>query len=338
MAAWNRGRKVIYVFLFVLLLSILGVNTVFSSAEADEEPEVPIPTRPMILEGIPGYESTVLLIWSKSSDDLLNKATRYEIYGRTNKENMYTFVGDTTEWEFLVKGLSPNTEYFFMVRALNEYGAAINYTTVRVKTLAKSGDKGAKEKESRMKKEMEKMEQEGKEEFNCDRLVKVLGLKNIRMNFVDLSTSKYDGYDKFTISIPVEYVKSSRDFKIKDGILTLMLNLKDLYTEEVSKNYKNKDAYVNIHIEMERENNIPRGKIAASKSYSIYFTYSYGKDETGINKLASPARFNLKLDESAHKNADLYMFNPQRGQYEKTGTDWADVDTLSRFILLSDIR
>lgn len=314
-----------------------GISNVYE----DFEYKTPIPTRPMLLEGIPGYESTVTLLWSKSSENILNKATRYEIYGRTSKESTYTFVGDTTNWEFLVKGLKPNTEYVFMVRALNEYGAAMDFSAVRVKTLTAREDKRAKEKENRLKKEDEELKQEGKEEIKADRVVKLLGLRDIRMNFVDLSTLKYDDYDRFTISIPVEYIRSSRDFKIKDGTLTLMLNLKDLYTSEVAKNYRNKDAYVNIHIERQREYRIPRGKKTASKSYSIFFSYQYGRDEIGIDKLVRPARLMLELDENTYKNAknaSLYVFNAERGQYVKAGSDWADVDTLSKLILLSDVH
>ena len=52
------------------------------------------------LVGIPGYESTVQLIWHKSKENILNKATRYEIYGKLAEDRDYTFIGDTTEAEF----------------------------------------------------------------------------------------------------------------------------------------------------------------------------------------------------------------------------------------------
>ena len=52
--------------------------------------EIPIPTKPLVLEAIPGYETTVQLIWSKSDESILNRATRYEIYGRKqDRKHLY---------------------------------------------------------------------------------------------------------------------------------------------------------------------------------------------------------------------------------------------------------
>ena len=43
----------------------------------------------------------------------------------------------------------------------------------------------------------------------------------------------------------------------------MALNIKDLYTLDVSKQDKgNKDAYVNIHIDRTTESHIPRAKIS----------------------------------------------------------------------------
>ena len=63
-----------------------------------------------------------MLIWNESDPDLLNRATKYEIYGRRANESTSTFIASTTEAEYLIKGLEPNTEYVFMVGALNQYG------------------------------------------------------------------------------------------------------------------------------------------------------------------------------------------------------------------------
>lgn len=302
--------------------------------------EIPIPDKPMVLEGIPGYESTVKLIWSESSSDILNKASRYEVYGKLSKDKTYTFIGDTTEAEFLVKGLKPNTEYTFLVRALNEYGGAIEFATVKVKTLTALEDKKLKDKENNLDKEEEKLKKEGKEEFKNDTVIKVLGKDTIRKGLVDLSLSKYKDYNKFIISIPIEFIRASDNLMIKDGTLTLMLDLKDLYTLEVSKNDSgNKDAYVNIHINREGEYRIPRGKKIASKAYSIFYDYQYGKNNVAINTLVRPVRLTLERDNIAYPNAanpKLYMFNTAKGQYEEVGSTWANVKTSGKFILLSD--
>ena len=113
----------------------------------------------MVLEGIPGYESTVMLIWNESDPDLLNRATNYEIYGRKTKDKTNTFVATTDQAEYLIRGLEPNTEYTFLVRALNEYGAAIDFAEVTVRTLSTQEDYKQKEKEDKLKEEQKKLKE-----------------------------------------------------------------------------------------------------------------------------------------------------------------------------------
>ncbi len=162
-----------------------------------------------MLEGIPGYESTVQLIWSKSREDILNKATRYEIYGKLAEDKDYTFIGDTTEAEFLVKGLEPGTEYIFMVRALNEYGAAIDFATVKVKTLTLHEDEKLREKEEKLKEEEKELKEKGKEQIIENRVIKTLGTSTFKnkAGTSGLSLAKYKDCNKFTVSIPIALAK-----------------------------------------------------------------------------------------------------------------------------------
>lgn len=319
---------------------IINPDGGISNPYDDFEYEIPVPNKPMILEAIPGYESTVMLIWSKSNDNILNKASRYEIYGKYSEDKTYTFIGDTTEAEFLVKDLEPNTEYTFMVRALNKYGAAIEYATVKVKTLTVYEDEKLKDSEDRLDEENQQLIEEGKEEIANDTVIKYLGKDTIRKGFVDLRYSKYDNYNKFKISIPIEFIRTSDNLMIQDGTLTLMLDLRNLYTFEVSKNdYGNKDAYVNIHINRKKEYSIPKGKKAVSKAYEIYFDYQYGKEIIDINTLIRPIDLKLEYDDILYpngKNVKLYQYIMSKGQYEEVGTNWADVNTSGRYILLSD--
>ena len=300
----------------------------------------PVPTKPLVLEGIPGYESTVQLIWSKSDENILNKANRYEIYGKLSKDKDYTFVGDTQTPEFLVKGLEPATEYIFMVRALNEYGAAIDFATVRVKTLSIREDEKLKEKEEKLKKQEKELREKGKEEIIQDRLVKTLGTDAIKKGEVDLTLSKYKKQDKFTISIPIEFVRQGKNLTIKEGTMTMALNTKDLYTLDVSKkDMGNKDAYVNIHIDRSTGSHIPRGKKLASKAYDIKFDYKYGKDTIEIKQLVRPGKLIFKQDTIAYpntKNTKLYRFNTARGQYTNTNTISIHFSEKGQYILLAD--
>ncbi|WP_236913983.1 IPT/TIG domain-containing protein [Clostridium sp. Cult2] len=304
------------------------------------EYQIPLPTKPLVLEGIPGYESTVQLIWSKSDENILNKATRYEIYGRLSKDKDYTFIGDTTEAEFLVKGLEPKTEYTFMVRALNEYGGALDFATVKVKTLTLREDEKLKEKDEELNKKEKEIEQKGKEEIIEGRVIQIIGSNHLRGRVIDFSLAKYKSYDKFTVSIPIEYARKDKNLTIKDGTMTTIINIRDLYTLEVSKKDKgNKDAYINIHIERTKEPHIPRGKRVASKAYNIDFDYQYGKNKIEINNLLRPAKLMLKQDTITYSNTKdtkLYRFNPPTGNYISTGGTSTDIKGKGKYILLSN--
>lgn len=300
----------------------------------------PVPTKPLVLEGIPGYESTVQLIWSKSHEDILNKATRYEVYGKLSKDEDYTFIGDTTEGEFLVKSLEPNREYIFMVRALNQYGAAIDFATVKVKTLTLREDEKLREKEEKLTKEERELKEKGKEQIVDGRVIKTLGSDTMRKGAVDLNLSKYKKYDKFTITIPIEFARKSNTLTIKDGTMSLLINAKDLYTLEVSKKDKgNKDAHINIHIDRVKESHIPRGKRIASKAYDIKFDYQQGKDILEIKKLLRPGKIMFKQDTITYpstKNTKLYRFDEPTGVYVSTGSTSTNIDKKGKYILLSN--
>ncbi|NLX62214.1 MAG: hypothetical protein GXZ06_06890 [Tissierellia bacterium] len=319
---------------------ILNPDGGISDPYDDFQYEIPLPDRPIGLEGIPGYESTVKLIWHRSDENILNRATRYEIYGKLARDDTYTFIGDTTEAEFLVKDLEPNTLYNFRVRALNEYGSSLGYATVRVRTLSVREDTKLKDKEDKLDREEEKIIREGKEEFKEDSVRILLGENTLRSGLVSLTQTKYNKINKFTLSLPIEFVRTSRQLTIIEETLILELNLRDLYTQDVSRNDKgNKDAYVNIHIEKITEHHIPRGKLMASKAYEIYFSYQFGKETIEINRLLNPATATLIQDTTTYphdKNTRLYIFNRTKGQYEVHRSNSAQISTSTRLILLAD--
>ncbi len=303
--------------------------------------EKPIPLKPFVLEGIPGYESTVKLIWSKSDEDILNKATRYEIYGKEDGDAEYALVGDTTEAEFLVKGLKVNTSYTFMVRALNQYGGAIDFATVKVKTLTLHEDEKLKEKEEQLEKEKKELEEKGKEEISNGSLLRIVGSDEIRggVGSIDLSLSKYKNLNKFTIAVPLSLARNDSQITIKDGTLNLMINPKAMYTLEVSKKDKgDEDSYVRINIVRANESHVPRNKKAASKSYDISFDFQYGKDILKINTLMKSGKINMNLNAAGYSNArNVYMavLDKNTGQYVKN-TESGSIKEEGKYILLCD--
>jgi len=305
--------------------------------------EVPRPTKPLVLEAIPGYESTVQLIWSKSDENLLNRAEKYEIFGRKTSDKENTFIGTTTEAEYLVKSLEPDTQYTFMVRALNKYGASIDFATVTVKTLSLRQDDKLREKEDRLKEEEKQLREYGKEEVVNGRYVITLGTSSFTggVGTVDLTLSKYKNQNKITIAIPIELARKDNRLTIKDGTMTGVINVRDLYTLQVSRlDRGDENAYLRIHLDKSTGTHLPIGKRAASKAYDLYFDYIYGKNSTlNINQLLRKGLLFMEQDTLTYpntKNTRLYIFNVETGEYEAHNSTTADIKGNMKFILLSD--
>ncbi|MGB9812604.1 MAG: IPT/TIG domain-containing protein [Thermovenabulum sp.] len=77
------------------------------------------PETPMNFIAVGYDKSTVKLSWDPS----LN-ANYYEIYGAESSNSQYKYIGKTADTVFFVTGLSPDTKYYFKVRAANELGVS----------------------------------------------------------------------------------------------------------------------------------------------------------------------------------------------------------------------
>lgn len=305
--------------------------------------EVPIPTKPLVLEAIAGYESTVQLIWSKSDESLFNKAEKYEIFGRKTTDSDNTFIGTTTAAEFLVKGLEAETQYTFMVRALNKYGASIDFATVTVKTLSLRQDDKLKEKTDKLNEEEKQLRENGKEEIVNVRYVITLGTRSFRSGAatVDLTLSKYKNQNKITISVPIEMARKDNRLTIKDGTMTAVINVRDLYTLQVSRLDKgDENAYIRIHLDKSTATHLPIGTKAASKAYDIYFDYFYGKNSTlKINQLLRNGLLFMEQDTLTYpntRNTKIYILNVETGEYEPINSTTTDIKGSMNFVLLSE--
>lgn len=280
--------------------------------------EIPVPNKPLVLEGIAGYESTVKLIWSDSAPEILNRADLYEVYGKKVGEKQYTFIGDTRDSEFLVKSLVPNTSYTFMVRAMNRYGSALEFAEVTVRTLSEREDTKLGDKQDEMNKEKEKLAKEGKEEVVGGTLIKTIGIGQIPIAaepyVIDLSLSKYKKHGKITIAIPVSLVQSlNRKVTITDGVLSFNFLPRDLYTREVGQiGAKDMDdAHVWITLDklsgqrLEGVNSsIPRTQRRASDVYELAFQLQAGRDIKDIKSMLRSGTLALKHDKSNFPLAD----------------------------------
>lgn len=318
---------------------ILNPDTGLSDPYNEFRYEDPIPLRPLVLEGIPGYEGTVALVWSKSDPNLLNKATEFEIYGREISNSNNTFIANTTDHEYLVKGLKPNTEYEFLVRAINQYGAAIDFAKVKVKTLSLQDDYKEKEKQKELDKLLKEVEEKGKETIAGNKATLVLGKESMKKP-VDLSLTKYKNVKHFEIKVPLGLARQDFILNIKDNMMNLNINPRDLYTYKVSTLDKgNKDAYMVIQIGKERLTNIPRNKRVAGEEYGFIFNFQTGTDKTEIDKMLRPASLSLKVDTVLYpnpKNPKIHKFNPGKGSFEPVGQGVVSIDTKGKYIILSD--
>lgn len=306
------------------------------------EYEIPRPNKPLVIEAIPGYESTVKLIWSKSSEDILNKANSFEIYGRKSDEKTSQFIKSTSEHDYLIKSLEANTEYYFQVRALNKYGASIDFATVKVKTLNNRQDDKRREKEEKLKKEQEEIKSKGKVENRNGRLYITLGTDSFKNNAttVDLSLSKYSGQKKITVAVPLELARRDNRITIKDNTMTYISNIRDMYTLDVSKHDDGSvDNYLRIHLDKSIEERIPKGKKALSYAYEIKFDYVYGKNSTQISRLLRSGKLFLKENNPFGANSKggyIYRFIEETGQYKKDDIKNIDVKGSIKAILLSE--
>ena len=305
--------------------------------------EKPLPLKPMVLEAVPGYESTVMLIWNQSDPDLLNRATKYEIYGRRANESTSTFIASTTEAEYLIKGLEPNTEYVFMVRALNQYGAALDFAEVKVRTLSLQEDHKQREKEERLKEEQRKLIEKGKEEIIGNKVIRTLGTEDIKnkVGNLDFNQSKYKNTTELTINIPIALARTDFTLNIKYGELQMTINPKDMYTFRVSMmDQGDKDSNLQIHIKRQGESHIPRGKRIASRAYDFHFGFQRGKEYIEIDQLLRTGKLTLNLDNITYprtRNLTLYKFDTPTGNYVKISNNrTTSFKGKGKYILLSD--
>ncbi|KAB3531864.1 IPT/TIG domain-containing protein [Alkaliphilus serpentinus] len=309
-----------------------------SSEYKDFEYRIPIPTRPLVLEAIPGAEASVTLIWSDSQPEILNRADRYEIYGKKANETEYTFIGDTRDHEFLVKGLEINTDYSFMVRAMNRYGSALEFAEVKVRTLNEREDQQLREKLEELDEEDQKLKKEGHEEINGSNVVRTIGVEEISQAIpayvIDFSLEKYKNQSSYTVAIPVEVILNlNRKLTITDGRMSFTFLPKDLYTREVSKvSVKDlEDAHVRVTFtRMSGEAGeglltaISRRQRRASDIYELSLQLQVAKEICDINSMLRNGVLSINFDSMAYPMANkdkLYV-----GQYDMVNHSFTKVD------------
>ena len=337
-------------------LIVINTDTGLSSEYKSFQYLIPVPTKPLVLEGIPGAESTVLLVWSDSQPEVLNRADRYEIYGKLASEKQYVFLGDTRDTEFLVKGLLQNQNYSFMVRAMNRYGSALEFAEVTVRTFNEREDQQLREKLETVKADEQKVKKEGKEEINGATVIRTVGTEEVPVGAtaykIDFSLSKYSKQSKYVVAIPIAVVQNlNRNIVITDGTLSFTLLPKDLFTREVSQiNTKDlNDSHVRVTVERLVGQNaetiitaIDRTQRRASDVYELSFDLQVGSGITSISGMLRNGELSIKFEEVAYPTANkskLFVgrYDSAKHSFIKVaGGNIASTKDKGRYMLLSD--
>ncbi|ABR46417.1 Fibronectin, type III domain protein [Alkaliphilus metalliredigens QYMF] len=337
-------------------LIIINPDGGISDPYNDFDYEIPIPTKPLVLEAIPGFEGTVQLIWSDSDPGVLNAADHYEIYGRRSGDSQYSLLSDTEAAQYLVRGLENGVRYDFMVRALNEYGSAIEFAEITVRTLSAREDDKAREKEEQLEREQQQLDQEGKEEVINGTLVKTLGRDQIPVGqgayVVDFSPAQYSSHDRFVVAIPVEVLNTiTRQVTITDGRGSFTFSPSAFYTREVIQIPRDEQKDATVRIIFEKVNGqaeqsligaIPRTQRRASDIYGIDFELQTGRNTTALHRMLTQGRFNLNFDAYRYPNANgngifMAQYDASQGQFTGLGNNnQVAVQYPGRYMLLSD--
>lgn len=318
--------------------------------------EIPIPTKPLVLEAIPGYESTVKLIWLDSDPALLNAADRYEVYGKKANDRRYTFLGDTRDAEYLVTGLDPNANYSFKVRALNRYGSALEFAEVTVRTLSERVDPKLRDKQAQLEREAQELDQFGKEEVVGDAIVRIIGKNQIPFGFrpyvIDFSRSQYRDHNKFTVAIPVSLLNSSgRQITITDGKAAFTFSLQGLYTREVSQISWSDIGDAHMRVTLERltgqreqalKSAVPRNQREVSHAYEISFELQVRRNITSVRRMTQSGNLELNFEQMAYpavNKSRLFLgeYIPSRHQFRKVEDgNKVSIQEAGRFMLLTN--
>ncbi|WP_026477309.1 IPT/TIG domain-containing protein [Alkaliphilus transvaalensis] len=337
-------------------LIIVNPDGGVSEPSDDFEYRIPIPTKPLIVEAIPGAESSVTVIWSESDPEILNKADRYEVYAKRTTDARYTFIGDTRDAQYLVRGLLPNTQYTFMVRAMNQYGSAIEFAEVTVRTFNQREDQQLQDKNDQLNQEQQKLDREGKVEISNGTVIRTIGKNEISPSsspyLLDFSLSQYNNQNKFVVAIPVATVQTlHRPITITDGKMSFTVNPRDLYTSQVSQVPQSSLNDAHVRIEVTRITGAPatslytaidRNHRRASEAYEISFQLQVGRNITEIGTLLRPAEISLNYDAMAYPTANrnrLFVgeYSGARHSFTKVGDGQkVSIRQKGRFILLSE--
>lgn len=278
---------------------------------------LPIPDEPTGFRAYPGHERSIVLKWDDTPG-----AARYKIFGfgRKSRKGDYKFVAETTELEYIIKDLEPNTKYYFKLWAINEYGESLDYDYAYATTLKSKED-------------------EGDDKYDQKEIKNTVIRYADGGIFIDLPTdydggeystditdSLYKDYDKIQINIPIKAIK-----KGKGGVSVLARDINayvSMYNLKASTYYRSTDDDdTNVIIMLSRISkeqksrmikSLSRKEKAITDAYEVKILLQRDREMEAI-KVYRGINIGLTVDQDGVEEDNIYMykFNPEENKLEE---------------------
>ena len=339
--------------------NMIIINPDDGLSDPDDAPDfdydIPIPDAPLVLEAVPGSEGSMHLIWSESDPGVLNAAESFEIYGKRSSQRDYTFIASTEEADYLIRNLHPDTRYDFRVRALNEYGSAIESAEVRARTLRPDQDPKLEEKLDELDRQRDEQETQGSEEIINGTVVRTVGSREIPAGFtpyvIDFSGADYSRYNEFVVAFPVENLsRMNRPVTITDGTGSLTITPNTLYTRQVSSLSvaDSRDGVARVHFTRMQGNDsntlssaVERTQRRASAPYNIGFSLNAGRSAQSLPRLMGSATMNINLDSGSYPgsttaNTAIGTYNPATHRFQRNNSTTATLREPGMYMLIQN--
>lgn len=280
---------------------------------------LPLPEGPTGFVAYPGHERSITLRWNQTPG-----ADRFKIFGSTRSGGEYEFIGETTELEYIIKDLKPDTRYYFRLWAINKYGESIDYDYASTTTLKTRNDDGS-----------DKYDQKETTETvvnysNGLITVDLPSQYSSRQYTVDLTDNKYSKYDKIKVVVPLSAISySSGGAYINTNDISLYIPMYNLmYSTYYTAARNEKDANVIITVskldsteKARLTKGLTRKEKAKSDAYEVDIALQKQR-ETNAIKITGGISLSLTLEKASMKKDNLYLgrYNSRDNKLEKAST------------------
>ncbi|AFS77246.1 cell surface receptor IPT/TIG and fibronectin domain-containing protein [Gottschalkia acidurici 9a] len=264
----------------------------------------PIPDTPSGFRATAGHERSITLTWDKVED-----AGRYKIFAsKSGRRSDYEFLGETTDLEYIVKDLEPDTRYYFRLWSLNKYGESISYDYDDARTFRNKDDDGRNKYDN----DTESRKDTVINYTNGELSINLADRYNYGQYYQDLSDAKYSNYKNMRISIPINVAKSlygNVQVKTQDILFDIPLGI----FSDIAYYKQNDDANVIVtlsKLDSQEKGRITKGiernEAVLEDGYEIKFEVQNEREVTPIAVRGS-ASLTVYTDKAIPNTNSVYM-------------------------------